>query len=119
MDVQPLVFRIEVNARQPGLDRVVSTSYTCGVDFNALRLLHAVGDKERFAALAQPFCGLGQYHYGNFQAPVHRVNGGVPEVFFGILPARIPKIVPYVSGAELLSHPGNTVSPRGGSWFIG
>lgn len=120
VDAKPSVFLIEVNARQPGLDCVFSTLYTYGVDFNALRLLHAIGDQERFAALAQPFQhGLPQYHCGNCQIPVHRENIVVPEDFFEILLARIPDIAPHVSRAELLSQPGNTVSPRGGSWFIG
>lgn len=118
-DAKPKVFLIEVNARQPGLSALFSTFYTYGVNYDALRLLRAIGDRERFVAMAQPFKDLTQYHCGNCHISVPRANTVVPDDFFGTLFARIPEIVPHVSRAELLTQPGKTISPQGGSWFIG
>lgn len=115
---RPDVFLIEVNARPPGLDCAFSTLYTYGVDFCALQFLRALGDRERFTALSEPFSCLAQYWCGNCQVPMHREKILVPDDFLEKVNQQLPEIAAHVSRAELFTQPGNVVSPQGGSGFI-
>jgi hypothetical protein len=51
----PSVFLHEVNARVPGTMSSASSLIARGIDFWALQVLRAVGDWERYEALAKPF----------------------------------------------------------------
>ncbi|TRX89235.1 hypothetical protein FHL15_009933 [Xylaria flabelliformis] len=51
----PSVFLIEVNARPPAYLGLMTCAYTYGVDYHALWVLNAVGDRDRFKALCRPF----------------------------------------------------------------
>lgn len=119
---EPDAFLIEVNVRPPGIGASFSTLYTYGIDYNALHLLRAVEDRERFVALSQGFRfpasagggGGAQYWAAHALIPVHRENILVPGDFVERVYDRVPDIVPYVSKAELHAKPGTMVSPSGG-----
>lgn len=115
---KPSVFLIEVNVRPPGLDCAFSTLYTCGIDLCALHLLRAVGDAERYRALAQPFLCYAQYWCGNAQIPVNRDRIVVPEDFCEKLLQEAPEVRPFVAGAEMFKHPGTVVVPVHGVEFL-
>lgn len=114
----PSIFLIEVNTRPPGLDCVFSTLHTYGVDLCALHFLRALGDRDCFAALSQPFSCFAQYWCGNCQVPIHRKSIFVPGDFFERVYQRLPGIAPHVSRAELFVQPETLVSPRGGCGFV-
>ncbi|KAF2969433.1 hypothetical protein GQX73_g4109 [Xylaria multiplex] len=52
---KPTFYLHEINARPPGYYGNVASNLTYGVDYYALDILCAVGDMQRFRALAQPF----------------------------------------------------------------
>lgn len=54
-EVTPSFYLHEINARPPGYYGNVSCNLTYGVDYYALDFLYAVGDMDRFRALAYPF----------------------------------------------------------------
>ncbi|KAF6815334.1 glutathione synthetase ATP-binding protein [Colletotrichum sojae] len=56
------VFLIEINPRPPGWQEVEATAHAYGVSYYSLAVLNALGDRDRFAALCQPFAGGAQYH---------------------------------------------------------
>jgi biotin carboxylase len=56
------VFLIEINPRPPGWQEVEATAHAYGVSYYNLAVLNAVGDRDRFTALSQPFVGGAQYH---------------------------------------------------------
>lgn len=114
----PNVFLIEVNARPPGLQSVFATTYTYGVDYCGLQYLLAVGDRERFAALAKPFSCHYQYWCEIVFVPTHRENITVPDDFCEQVLRRLPDIAPHVSRAETTTW-FKVVSPVGGTGFIG
>ncbi|KAF2720990.1 glutathione synthetase ATP-binding domain-like protein [Polychaeton citri CBS 116435] len=114
----PEVFLIEVNARAPGLMAVFATAYTYGVDYSALTLLRALGDRERFTALSKPFSQHAQYWNGLVLIPVHRDNIVVPDDFCNKVMQRAPDIAPHVSRSECLAT-GKVISPVGGTGFMG
>ena len=115
---QAYVFLIEVNARPPGLQAVAGIDYTYGVDYGALQLLRALGDRERFAALSKPFTFHAQYECAILFIPVHRENIRVPQDFCAQVIQRLPEIAPHVSRAECTAFK-RVVSPVGGTGFIG
>ncbi|KAI0872486.1 hypothetical protein GGS24DRAFT_467228 [Hypoxylon argillaceum] len=51
----PSPFLLEINARPPGHGGSWGASLAYGIDYFALHMLSAMGDKDRFLALAQPF----------------------------------------------------------------
>ncbi|KAK0725127.1 hypothetical protein B0H67DRAFT_480312 [Lasiosphaeris hirsuta] len=115
----PGVFLVEVNARPPGFDATWATLHTYGVDMGALQFLCALGDRERYKALSQPFSEPAhQFWCGNRQVPMHRENMYVPPDFFERVFAELPEIVSYLVRAEFFAEPGSTVSPRAGSGFV-
>ncbi|KAK3358789.1 hypothetical protein B0T25DRAFT_74950 [Lasiosphaeria hispida] len=115
----PGVFLVEVNARPPGFDATWATLHTYGVDMGALQFLYALGDRERYKALSQPFSEPAhQFWCGNRQVPMHRENIYVPPDFFERVFAELPEVVPYLVRAEFFAEPGSTVSPRAGSGFV-
>ncbi|KAK2821812.1 hypothetical protein FQN49_007649 [Arthroderma sp. PD_2] len=119
---QPEAFLIEANVRPPGNGGPWSTLCAYGIDYNALQLLRAVEDRERFEALSKPFLfpedagggGGAQYWSALCMIPVHRENIRVPDDFFEKLYQQLPKIASHVSKAELHARPGTIVSPTGG-----
>jgi Biotin carboxylase len=114
---KPEVVLIEVNARPPGLQAIFAVAYTFGVDYTALQILRALDDRERFAALAQPFAPHSQYHCEIFFIPVHRENIRVPENFCEQVLQQLPEIAPHVTRAERTALK-KVVSPVGGTGFI-
>ena len=58
---KPSCFLLEVNPRAPGKMGMAAVRSTYGVNYIALHLLFAVRDKERIAALSQPFCDGSQF----------------------------------------------------------
>lgn len=112
------VFLIEVNARPPGLQSVWATAYTYGVDYVALQLLRALEDGERLKILSTPFACQAQYCCAIVSIPVHREKIVVPVDFCERVINRLPEIASHVSRAECLAS-GKTVSPIGGTGFIG
>ena len=58
---KPSCFLLEVNPRAPGKMGIAAVRSTYGADYIALHLLFAVRDKERIAALSQPFCDGPQF----------------------------------------------------------
>ncbi|KAH9883294.1 hypothetical protein F4778DRAFT_767318 [Xylariomycetidae sp. FL2044] len=113
------IFCIEVNCRPPGFDCTFSSLYTYGVDFCGLHYLQALGDRQRYHALASPFVKGAQYWCANAQIPIHRENILVPENFHEKVLEQLPDIAPFVSRGELFTQPGNVISPRGGVGFVG
>lgn len=53
--VEPEAFLLEVNERPPGHGGSWGTSLAYGIDYPALHMLCALGARERFRALSQPF----------------------------------------------------------------
>ncbi|GFF95086.1 carnosine synthase 1 [Aspergillus udagawae] len=55
---KPSVFLIKINPRPPGHYGLTSLTWTYGLDYFALHVLHALGDEARMRALSEPFmCG--------------------------------------------------------------
>ncbi|CEJ86629.1 hypothetical protein VHEMI04160 [[Torrubiella] hemipterigena] len=119
-------FLIEVNVRPPGVGGAWAAMYSYGVDYNALQLLRAVEDRQRYDALSQAFAfprtsgggGGAQYWMAQCMIPVHRDNIRVPGDFFARLYNEVPDIQQYVSKAELHAKPGSIVSKSGGVGLI-
>ncbi|KAJ4336824.1 hypothetical protein N0V95_008504 [Ascochyta clinopodiicola] len=119
---QPSAFMVEANVRPPGIGGSWVTLYTYGVDFYALHLLRAVGDRERFDSLSHPFIfspsagggGGAQYWAAHCLIPVHRENIRVPDGFFEKLYRIVPEVVLHTAMAEMHVKPGTVISPHGG-----
>jgi biotin carboxylase len=114
----PEVFLVEINPRPAGFDNVYGTMYTYGVDFNALHMLRALDDGERFAALSHSFTYDAQYHSCHLRVPIHRENLYVPEDYCVEVLKRLPEVAPYVSRTECFKG-GRTVGRVGGAGHIG
>ncbi|PVH90584.1 hypothetical protein DM02DRAFT_620949 [Periconia macrospinosa] len=115
-------FMIEANVRPPGIAGSWATLYTYGVDFHALHLLCAVGDRERFDSLSKPFLfppgaggGGGAQHWtAQCVIPVHREGIRVPDAFFEKLHRIVPDMATHTAKAEVNAKCGTVVSPSGG-----
>ncbi len=66
----PSPFLIEINGRAPGWMNSYAAEHVYGIDFYALSMLSALGDKCRMKALSQPFLNGASYSYeiGEIQA---------------------------------------------------
>lgn len=71
----PSAWLIEVNPRPPGIQASAAVKHTYGVDYFALALLFALGDKERVRQLSHPFLQGPQYWCEMVFIPVEK--GGV------------------------------------------
>ncbi|KAI9713356.1 MAG: hypothetical protein M1828_001449 [Chrysothrix sp. TS-e1954] len=124
--LRPRAFLIEANIRPPGAGCAMLTRFTYGIDYDALHMLRAVEDRDRFEALSVPFVfprsagggGGAQYWAAHCTIPIHRENIRVPVDLLEKIFRLLPGVAPYVFKAELYVKPGSVVSPHGGVGLI-
>lgn len=99
----PKCFLIEINPRPPGFQSVYATRLMYGVDYFALHLLNAVGDKARAKALGQSFQDrITTPLIGRCWCSIVFITGGkggrcISSDPVGDLLARWPSLKPYIT----------------------
>ncbi|KAJ4316132.1 hypothetical protein N0V94_005620 [Neodidymelliopsis sp. IMI 364377] len=71
----PSAWLIEINTRPPGIGEVDIVAMSYGVDFWGVTMCNAIRDRERMAALSQPFATGPQYWVEMVMLPIER--GGI------------------------------------------
>ncbi|WPG99926.1 Hypothetical protein R9X50_00274900 [Acrodontium crateriforme] len=107
--VPPSAWLIEINPRPPGMMSTEATAITYGVDYVALSLLLAAGDRERAKILAQPFVQRHQFWSQICFIPTPK--GGIynTDDACAELKERCPDLIPHLSSTHSYFSKGEEI----------